>query len=221
MSTISQHLGLIVPDPSDPFVRTDFVSNYNKLDQYPGTFICTSSTRPSWSANQAGQNIYETDTRRVLNWDGSTWHDPQQLPPVWQGSLLPSAAISQNQSVTYTIATITLRRPGTLVTNVHVDARQNTGPSTSSDSFNLAAIPLIDGSAVSLYGGSQSFYSQWARAASTNWNDYRTISAVGVATVAAGTHSIGVQLNAGGDTGASGSILKVGALAMLGNSTDL
>lgn len=73
MSSLTTRLALKRPDGTDPFLRTDFVNNWNKLDQYPGIFICTSGTRPTWGDGQIGMAIYETDTKREYKWDGAAW----------------------------------------------------------------------------------------------------------------------------------------------------
>lgn len=48
----------------------------------PGTFICTSSTRPA--SPFAGQQIYETDTSKSLIYNGTAWVAPQAqtAPPM-------------------------------------------------------------------------------------------------------------------------------------------
>src|SRR5215469_1903632 len=103
MSTTSQRMGLKVPDGSDPFLRTDFVQNYNTLDKYPGNWICTSTTRPTWGTGQAGMCITETDTRRTMLWTGTTWREMLYGPAVWWGSQRPQVLLNQSTMATYTI----------------------------------------------------------------------------------------------------------------------
>lgn len=96
MSSLSTRLALKRPDGTDPFLRLDFVNNWNKLDQYPGTFVCTSGTRPSWGDAQIGMNIYETDTKREYRWTGADWYwmnQPQRMPgeiTSFAGAVVPS-----------------------------------------------------------------------------------------------------------------------------------
>jgi hypothetical protein len=71
MSTKSQHLNLNVPTGADAFRTEDLADNWGKLDQYPGTFICTSLTRPTWGSAQAGMRIWETDTNLEWRFNGS------------------------------------------------------------------------------------------------------------------------------------------------------
>lgn len=40
---------------------------------YTAPIVCTSTTRPAGAALQTGTLIYETDTLRLLVWNGSTW----------------------------------------------------------------------------------------------------------------------------------------------------
>jgi len=40
--------------------------------------VCTSSTRPT--APYTGQQIYETDTKNQLAWDGASWSRPWNIP---------------------------------------------------------------------------------------------------------------------------------------------
>ena len=74
----STRLGLIRNDGTDAFKRTDFIANWDKLDNNPGVFPCTAipNTRPAWGLAQKGQTILETDTNRHLVWTGSTWVPP-------------------------------------------------------------------------------------------------------------------------------------------------
>jgi hypothetical protein len=73
MPTPSQHLSLLKPSTSDTFVTQDIANNWGKLDAAPGSFICTSSTRPTWSTNQTGMKIFETDTGLEWWWNGTGW----------------------------------------------------------------------------------------------------------------------------------------------------
>jgi hypothetical protein len=58
------------------------VSKIVQATQWPavttGTIICTSSTRPA--APFPGQKIYETDTKKELTYDGTSWTQPWNQP---------------------------------------------------------------------------------------------------------------------------------------------
>lgn len=74
MTSISPRLGLVVPTTVDQFSTADIAANWGKIDAAPGTHICTSSTRPSWGASQAGRKILETNTGLEWRWDGDEFH---------------------------------------------------------------------------------------------------------------------------------------------------
>lgn len=71
MAIQTRYLGLTSPTTTSQFSTADLAANWDKIDKAPGTFICTSSTRPTWSAQQVGRRIYETDTDLEWIWSGS------------------------------------------------------------------------------------------------------------------------------------------------------
>jgi hypothetical protein len=73
MTTPSPKLALALPTVADPFSTADLKANYEKIDAAPGAYICTSTTRPTWAAGQAGRKIIETDTLLEWVWDGDEW----------------------------------------------------------------------------------------------------------------------------------------------------
>ena len=73
MPTPSAKLGLALPSQPDDFSTADVRANWEKIDAAPGTFICTSTTRPTWGVNQAGRKIFETNTGVTRSWTGSSW----------------------------------------------------------------------------------------------------------------------------------------------------
>jgi hypothetical protein len=70
---LTTRLKLKKPAGSDDFKRIDINANWDILEAAPGLFICTSTTRPTWLAAQAGMTIIETDTKRIYEWDGAAW----------------------------------------------------------------------------------------------------------------------------------------------------
>lgn len=54
------------------------ISNYSVSEHYK---ICTSSTRPSGSFIYEGLMIYETDTDRVMVWNGTAWRFISGITP--------------------------------------------------------------------------------------------------------------------------------------------
>lgn len=79
-------LGLILPAagpaPGGLISRADLANNFQKIDDFFGTVICTSVTRPS--SPYAGQEIYETDTRMryIRNAANSAWVMTDRVPSV-------------------------------------------------------------------------------------------------------------------------------------------
>ncbi len=73
MPSISQRLGLVKPSRTDPFVTADIANNWQKIDDAPGAHICTSTTRPTWGAGQAGRLIIENDTKLMWRWTGTVF----------------------------------------------------------------------------------------------------------------------------------------------------
>lgn len=219
MSSTTPRLGLTKPDGGDLFLRQDFINNYNILDQYPGSFICTSTTRPVWTSAQAGQTIIETDTRRILTWDGSLWHDIQSAPAAWIRGWQPTREleIGSNQWVTLTIGTINVSRAASIAAIYHINAEQN-----RYGGFGYTFEPLIDnvyaGAYPSVPGILGGEYVQWHTYSKGLMDDYRVFSTVGMANLQPGNHSFGVRIHTGHGTG---SIFKMSVLAFMVNSTDV
>lgn len=199
MSTTSQHLGLKIPDGSDPFLRTDFVQNYTTLDSYPGVFICTSTTRPSWGSSQNGMMILETDTRRNLVWNGTTWREMLTSPAVWYGSLRINTWLNHGTTLSNTVGTFTVNRPGSLITFATTELEF---PIAGNAACNVRCV--IDGVDSNWDGSS---YGEFARTnfsgtpnPSVNWTN--TMTSMGFRNVSSGSHSIGIHTlaNSGGTT---------------------
>lgn len=219
MSTTSPRLGLKIPDGSDPFLRTDFVDNYGVMEGSPGTWICTSTTRPTWGAGQAGRTIRETDTRREVLWTGTAWHELLYGPAIWYGSTRPQVMLGVNTMVTYVVGTFTVTRPGSLfglTTTEHaLPCRGLIGATTRL---------MIDGSDANFDGPSQhgeyvqSAFPNTSTFGSDRW--YQTVASMGSRDISAGTHSIGIRVTTQGDTGIQLKLTSVRAMAMFANGTD-
>jgi hypothetical protein len=81
VSTLTQRLSLLRDTVGDRFRTQDYTDNWLALDDHPGTYVCTSTTRPTWGAAQSGMFIFETDTLRRFLWDGDSFDliDPKGL----------------------------------------------------------------------------------------------------------------------------------------------
>lgn len=76
MAGETTRLKLIKPAGGELIKVSDLNTNFDTLDNSPGIYICTSTTRPA--APFEGQRIYETDTKVTRVRIGSNW--------VWMGS---------------------------------------------------------------------------------------------------------------------------------------
>lgn len=73
MPTTSSRLGLAKPVTADDFNTAEIADNWQKVDDHPGTHICTLATRPTWGAAHEGMHIFETDTDLYWRWNGAAW----------------------------------------------------------------------------------------------------------------------------------------------------
>lgn len=217
MSTTTPRIGLTKPDGSDQFSRAILNANSDKLDSQPGLWVCTSTTRPAWTTAQKGQCISETDTRRIMHWDGSAWHDIQTNPPVFYRAYAPQTqvAIATNQTLQLTLGTITLRRPASIAVMAIANLKQ-----MRYQSFQCNYYPLIDNGYIGAYGGTTTDANQWhTYGAEGNWNDYRVVPSLGMkANLAAGNHTLGIRVGA---AQGNGSLVRASIMAFMVNSTDV
>lgn len=114
MSTLTPKIGLKRPDGTDPFLRQDFVDNYNKLDAAPGVYICDSTTLPVWGTAMAGRLVWLTDYKQLRFWDGSAWQDERTAVPLFAGGAVFDQTVGKNATPTYNIVNFTTPRPCTL-----------------------------------------------------------------------------------------------------------
>lgn len=75
MSTTSARVGFVLPDNTDNVDVAQHVSgNFDKIDTTIGVPSYTSGTRPGTN-NFPGRPIYETDTKRIMVYNGATWDE--------------------------------------------------------------------------------------------------------------------------------------------------
>lgn len=217
MSTLTQRTGLKVPDGSDPFLRTDFVQNYTTLDKYPGNWICTSTTRPTWGAGQAGMQITETDTRRTMVWTGTTWREMLYGPAMWWGQMRPQVMIGKGTMVTYTVGTFTVNRPGSLFAILTTEfAMPNAGR------IGGTARAMIDGADAN-YDPSHGEYieTNFPKTSTFGTNSwYTSIPSTGVRNVSAGTHSVGLRVTTVTGGNVQMKLTSIRASVLFVNGTD-
>jgi hypothetical protein len=66
-------LRLNIPTVNTIFSLDDLSDNWEALDDHPGVYLCTSTTRPDWGADNAGQLIFEGDTGLHWVFDGTVF----------------------------------------------------------------------------------------------------------------------------------------------------
>lgn len=217
MSGTTTRLGLKTFDPSDPFLRADFNDIHTKLDGFPGEFLCTSATRPTWGTAQAGMRIFETDTRREVVWSGTTWREPLLTPPVWTGWLRPNVTMAANTNVFYTLATFTVNRPGTLLVFLNSEHRAQTTVTA-----NVMTKVQIDGTDAAIDQGSYTRFPQ-SDPTGIGWSRNNMIPTIGLRAVNTGSHNFGLHVNSSdtsGTTGAQTILVAMHGVAFLVNSSD-
>jgi hypothetical protein len=116
MPTPSTKLGINIFSTADQFSTAAYNNNWQILDGFPGFYICTSTTRPVWGANQYGMRITETDTGLTWMWTGTGW-----VRNIAAGSALGASGAQARVTRTSNIGTTTTWTPpgtGTLTTAV-------------------------------------------------------------------------------------------------------
>lgn len=184
MSTNTSRLGLKKPEQPDPFLATDFASNYDKLDQAPGIHVCTTGTRPAWGAAQAGRTILETDTRNQYLWTGTEFVDSVAMPFSYSGYTAPSGLVAARSTVVDVpiMTSVVTRKPGILVATV---ISQVTIPATAEQEVSMYV--FIDGTPASPNGKEITI-----RTVNSSFPGFyrHILTDVGSLFVNAGTHSI-------------------------------
>lgn len=184
MSTQTPKIGLKRPDGTDPFLRTDFVNNYNLLDQSPGVYICDSTTLPVWGSAQAGRMVFLTDYKQLRYWDGAAWQDERTAVPMFAAGAIFDATIGKNTTPTYSVCTFTTSRPCTLA--IFMNATVSCDSQHTQDFYlrvNFDNSDLLLGA----YSDGMRFT---GNSGDTSSDMKLTIPAMAVVNVTKGTHSI-------------------------------
>ncbi|MCW2930010.1 MAG: hypothetical protein JWM19_972 [Actinomycetia bacterium] len=189
MATYSPVLGLKLNDESDPFQLSDFVGNYGILDASPGTYTCTSTSRPSWSTAQAGRLIFMTDLKQLSYWSGTSWQDLRDSAPVFAAGAYLNTPISHGASPIFNVLTFTTPRPSAL--SIWLTATYNF-PNNKAQDVEQAVV--FDGSD-SVMGS----YREQVRMSGDGGDSGATagenaMSVALVPSVAAGQHKIGIRV---------------------------
>lgn len=191
MATYSTVLGLKLNQLSDPFELSDFVANWDILDASPGTFICTSVSRPSWGTSQAGRMIFMTDLKQLSYWTGTAWADLRDAVPTFAGGTYLDVKCNPGSSGTFNILTFTTPRPCSMA--IFASATYNYPNNKTQDVYQSV---MFDG--VQQYLG----YREQIRMSPTG-GDSGVAAGTNAASVAqipalsAGQHKIGMQVQVG------------------------
>jgi hypothetical protein len=191
VSTNSPRLLLKRPDGTDPFLRQDFVDNYNKIDAAPGVHICTSDTRPVWGSAQAGRMIFMTDYKQLQYWDGAAWNDERTAAPVFAGGAIFDATIGKNATPTYNIVNFTTPRPCTLA--IFMNATFSCDSQHSQDVYMRCNFDNAD----LLLGGYSDAIRFTGNSSDTSADMKMTVPAMAVVNCAKGSHSIKAKFTIG------------------------
>jgi hypothetical protein len=193
VATYSTVLGLKLNGESDPFQLSDFIQNWGILDASPGIFICTSTSRPTWTSAQAGRLIFMSDQKQLSFWNGSTWNDLRDSAPIFAGGTYINSYVNPGTTAGFSVLTLTTPRPSALA--IIMSGMYNCN---NLDTQGCGQVITFDGVQQQMGG-----YAESVRFASTpgNSGDYLGIGATSLAvipSVSAGQHKIGVSVTVNG-----------------------
>ena len=212
MATFSQYLGLKLNSSTDQFLLSDFIGNWTIIDGSPGVFICTSSTRPSWTSQQAGKLIFMTDYECLSFWNGSAWLDCRDAVPVFAAGALFNSSVAHNTSATFTVISLTVPRTCSLAITL-----TGTYQCPSGSSQDVWQRVLFDGvgSTANQLGGyrEQARFSANAGTSATAGHSLTTHQVI--TGVSPGTHTVGLGVDIGGSSNQSVNVVGAKSLAMI------
>ena len=209
MATFSTILGLKLNELSDPFQLSDFVGNWDILDASPGTFICTSVSRPSWGAPQAGRLIFMKDLKQLSYWTGTAWADLRDSVPIFAGGTFLSVKCNPGSTGTFNILTFTTPRPSALA--FFASATYNYPNNKTQDIFQTVT---FDG--VAQFLGYREQLRMVATVGDNGAEAGLNAASVGTVTsVSAGQHKIGMQVQVGSQFNTPITLVGVKVVAMI------
>jgi hypothetical protein len=212
VATFSTYLGLKLNSATDPFLLSDFVGNWTILDGSPGVFICTSSSRPSWTAAQAGRLIFMTDYKCLSYWTGTAWADARDAAPVFAAGVYLNANVAKGTTGTYTV--INLNTPRTCSLAIALTTTYLCVANSSQDVWQRV---LVDGAGAT--GNQLGGYREQLRfIAEPGVNDNAGMCATSfqvVSGVTAGAHTIGLAADIGTISNAPINVVGVKAMAWI------
>jgi hypothetical protein len=212
MATYSTYLGLKLNGASDPFLLSDFLGNWTILDGSPGTYVCTSTSRPAWTAAQAGRLIFMTDYKCLSYWDGAQWQDCRDASPAFAAGVYLNANIAKGTTGIYTVINLTTPRTCSLAIALTV-----TYLCTATANQDVMQRVLLDGAGST--GNQLGGYREQLRftaSAGVSGNAGMCATSLQVYSgITPGTHTIGVGVDVGTVSTTAVNVVGVKALAWI------
>jgi len=193
VATFSTVLGLKLNAESDPFALADFIQNWGILDASPGIFICTSTSRPSWSTAQAGRLIFMTDQKCLSFWNGSSWNDLRDSAPVFAGGAFINSHVNPGSTAAFNVLTLTTPRTSALAIIL-------TGAYTCANNVTQAGSQWImfDGVQQQMGGFQETMRFPGTPGDSGSSLGIEAVSLAVIPSIAPGQHTIGLQVQVSG-----------------------
>jgi hypothetical protein len=212
MATYSTYLGLKINSATDPFLLSDFTGNWTILDGSPGIYVCTSTSRPAWTAAQAGRLIFMTDYKALSYWDGAAWQDARNASPVFAAGVFLNANIAKGTTGNYTAINLTCPRTCSLA--VAITATYLCAANANQDLWQRV---LIDGAGATgnQLGGYREQLRFTASAGVAGSAGMCATSFQVVAGLTAGTHTVGLAVDVGTISTAPINVQGIKALAWI------
>jgi len=212
VATFSTYLGLKLNSASDPFLLSDFIANWTLLDGSPGVFICTSSTRPAWTAAQAGRMIFMLDYECLSFWNGTAWLDCRDAAPVFASGIFLNSNIAHNTTGTFTVINLTVPRTCSLA--IAVTGTYLCAANSSQDLWQRVLVDGVGSTANQLGGYREQLRFVGDPGVGGNGGLCATSLQV-VPGITAGAHTVGLAVDVGNISNASVNIVGAKALAWL------
>lgn len=213
MATYSTVLGLKLNAESDLFQLSDFNANYQILDQSPGIYICTSTTRPNWGAGQDGRLIFMTDLKQTSYWNHvSGWTDLRDSAPMFAGGYYLNTAFNPGANSTVNLLTFTTPRPAGLA--VWLSGTYSYPPTSSqiaSQAISVDGTPSVMGS----FQEEVRFVGDASATSPGQTASNSIVSMTMVPAVTAGQHHIGVRVEISTHYSTSVTLTGVKIMALL------
>lgn len=212
MATYSTYLGLKLNSATDPFLLSDFIGNWTLLDGSPGVYICTSSSRPSWTAAQAGRLIFMTDYKALSYWSGTAWQDCRDAAPVFASGVYLNANIAHNTSSSRTVINLTCSRACSLA--IAVTGTYLCDANYSQDVYQRVLVDGAGSTANQLGGYREQLRFVRDTTAPGNAGMCATSFQV-VSGIAPGAHTIGLGIDVGNTSSVAVNVVGAKALAWI------